>query len=299
MSLSKALALALASSITLLLANANPLPDKVRRDPPAPSAYPIGTACPNEWQYLNFNPDDPTDQAHLQQLHEVVCGYDIVPLIISGIDAGSHVNGVYLRYFPNSDAEDDYVANVLSVYRKLYPQDSGTNLGPLAATFVIDNKDFDDNCADSNLAYTNTDSIDDREKIHFCDLAYTRPDIYHMQCSSFDPYPSTKLDSLSRIALHEMCHYSSVGPESSVASQIVDSQNDDGNGAYNPERCHGLVDPAQDDQPAKTEINADSYAWMAVDAYWSFACSTTPADSPGYFQDPPHYGDSDDEDDPL
>jgi hypothetical protein len=106
-----------------------------------------------------------------------------------------------------------------------------------------------------------------------------------MQCDSFDTFPSTKLDSLSRIAMHEMLHYPSVGKQSEVEADIVDARNEDEIGAYGPVRCHGLVDP--DDDPAKTEINADSYAWMAVDAYWSFACSSTPGDHTGYFKDPP------------
>lgn len=71
-----------------------------------------------------------------------------------------------------------------------------------------------------------------------------------------------------------MTHYSSVGPPSALGQQIIDVTNADGYGAYDPDRCHGLIDPAQDDNPAVTEINADSYAWMAQDAYFSFACTT-------------------------
>lgn len=64
MSLSKVLSLAL----VIAVARASPVnnPSRVlRRDPPAPSTYPLGDSCSHEWQYLNFNPDDNTDKAHL------------------------------------------------------------------------------------------------------------------------------------------------------------------------------------------------------------------------------------------
>lgn len=80
------------------------------------------------------------------------------------------------------------------------------------------------------------------------------------------------MDSFSRIVLHEMTHYSSVGPETSLGLQIKDVRNADGTPAYNPSRAHGLLAPDQDDNPAVTEINADSYAWMSVDAWVSRLC---------------------------
>lgn len=148
------------------------------------------------------------------------------------------------------------------------------------------------------MAYTDIDPADDQEKIHFCDVSYNRPSIAGVDCTSLDVYASTKIDTLSRIALHEMTHYSSVGPASGLAAQIGDSINADGYYAYDPDRTHGLI--AQDKQPGLCEVNADSYAWMAADAYWSYACTTTPTDYAAFFQDPPPYepeSSSDDGDD--
>lgn len=100
------------------------------------------------------------------------------------------------------------------------------------------------------------------------------------------------MDAFSRIALHEMTHYSSVGPAVSLAQQIQDVTNADDSPAYDPPRAHGLVDPNQDDNPVVTEINADSYAWMSLDAWISRKCSPNSSgnDYAGYFtQDPPAY----------
>ena len=100
------------------------------------------------------------------------------------------------------------------------------------------------------------------------------------------------MDAFSRIALHEMTHYSSVGPATSLAQQIQDVTNADGEQAYDPPRVHGLFDPEQDDNPAVTEINADSYAWMSLDAWISRKCA---ADASGnnwalfFTEDPPPY----------
>lgn len=100
------------------------------------------------------------------------------------------------------------------------------------------------------------------------------------------------MDAFSRIALHEMRHYSSVGPATSLAQQIGDATNADGSPAYDPPRVHGLVDVNQDDNIAVAEINADSYAWMSLDAWISRKCSPNSSgnDYAGYFtQDPPKY----------
>lgn len=80
------------------------------------------------------------------------------------------------------------------------------------------------------------------------------------------------MDSFSRLALHEMTHYSSVGPKTSLADQIINVKNADGEPAYDPERVHGLLHQ-QDDQPGFPEINADSYAWMSLDAWISRKCA--------------------------
>lgn len=97
------------------------------------------------------------------------------------------------------------------------------------------------------------------------------------------------MDAFSRIVIGEMTKYSSVGPASSLASQIKDVLNADGVPAHDPPRLHGLLDPAQDANEVLTEINADSYAWMSLDAYISGRCGDL-FDSSNYFtQDPPAY----------
>ncbi|KAK5994168.1 hypothetical protein PT974_07610 [Cladobotryum mycophilum] len=249
MSLSKVLLVAL----FIAAANAKPLsPSKVvRAEAAAPSTFPLGDACGNEWKYLNFDPKNDAHKVHLQELYDVIC--------ISELRAISSWGQRPLR-------------------TARQPSTTGNS------------------CSDEGtLAYTSKDEDGDQgEKIHFCDIAFDRPTSGpDINCGRLDKYPSTKMDTFSRVALHETLHYSTVGPPSKLGEQIVDQQNDDGVAAYDPERAHGLNDIEQDNQSEKAEANVDNYAWMALDAWISYNCS--PEDHKqdawnSYFpDDPPKY----------
>lgn len=308
----------------------------VRRDPPAPSAYPLEDACDHEWQYLNFNPDDDTDKSRLEKLHDVICSGEMRTISSYGQLAAQSALVTYKRYFPESDDDDDtqgYVNDVLALIAGTSSTDGA--IGTVVGTFVVDNLGklprllagivscvfslslslFDSSCPlihfadfagnnpnepdctdEGTLGYTLTDELDDREKIHFCDPAYTRGKFTDVDCASLDPFPSTKMDTFSRIVLHEMTHSSSVGPDSSLENQIIDVKNTDGGFAYDPPRVHGLVDEDQDNQLALPENNADSYAWMALDTLISRDCSPPSTDDrwQDFFkEDPPPYEEED------
>ena len=120
---------------------ANPLlpPSKVRRDdPPAPSDYPLDEPCGGEWKYLNFDPKNSNDKTHLLQLHTAICT-DMDGILEGALDAVSHANKNYLRYFPPKDDDDDYPSQITDVLNKLYSTSSG-GIAPLIESFTIDNK---------------------------------------------------------------------------------------------------------------------------------------------------------------
>ena len=69
-------------------------------------------------------------------------------------------------------------------------------------------------CEDGRaLAYTLGDPLNEREKIYFCDILWEKGGAGNVDCDSLDLYPSEKMDAFSRVVLHEMTHYSLVGPE--------------------------------------------------------------------------------------
>ncbi|EME43030.1 hypothetical protein DOTSEDRAFT_72430 [Dothistroma septosporum NZE10] len=305
-----ALVQALILALSVPSSRASPLsvsPSRIaaRADPPAPSTYPLdGGACGNEWQYLNFDPTSDTDQAHLLTLHNVICSGEMRAISSWGATSAQDVNVPYKRYFPENDpddADDVTEENVYDVLIKIAGESSTDGMiGEVVGGFVIDNLDFNGDCASDSdtLAYTDTDTLDSREKIHFCSPSWTRPNIADLQCANFAAYASTAMDAFSRIALHEMTHYAVIGEAG--PGQIGDAKNDDGDYAYEPERVHALVE----ENPGLCEINADSYAWMSLETWLSQYCSSeadppTGRDDTDYFtEDPPAYepgtpGDSD------
>ena len=174
----------------------------------------------------------------------------------------------------------------------IFTNDRSTDDCRLVLDFGVDTGNTCEN--EEVLAYTAVDTLDDREKIHFCPLAYDRGTAADVSCSNLDKYPSTKMDTFSRIALHEMLHYKTMGMDSGVHSHIGDVMNADKVAAYDPERCFGLVDEDQDDNPGLAVVNADSYAWMSLDAWVSFNCiaEDRKEDYGSFFQlDPPEYED--------
>lgn len=145
-----------------------------------------------------------------------------------------------------------------------------------------------DDCISAfTFAYTLTDELDNREKIHFCDNAWTRGSANDVDCATLDPYPSTKMDAFSRIVIRQIISSTSVSQPSE--SPVTNVLNADGVPTYDPARAHGLVNPAQDAQGFLAVKNPDSYAWMSLDAFISRKCSLG-SDWSGYFtQDPPPY----------
>lgn len=139
---------------------------------------------------------------------------------------------------------------------------------------------------EGELGYTvNDEEGDGLDKIHFCPIAYEKPNLDSIDCGSLDSYPSEKMDTFSRVVLHEITHGRNVGPESELASRIIDKVNDDGEPAYDIRRAHALVD---EDRMLHT-INADNYAFMCLDAWVSWDC--TPRENrdawASFFPDPP------------
>ncbi|KAI9711783.1 MAG: hypothetical protein M1820_001928 [Bogoriella megaspora] len=271
----------------------------LRRHPPTPSTYPLGNACGNEWRYLNFNPSDKTDRKRLRKLHEVICDGELHKIASYGRKSAKGTLAPYKRYFPQSDDKNDFQAQVIEVLDLIAGSDSSHEMaGDIVRTFVVDNVDFDKDengasCDDEAVqAYTEIDNLDHREKIHFCNNSWKKLKAADVKCSSLKHYPSRRMETFSLIVLHEMTHYSSVGPKTSLGREIVDEENKDGKDAYYPRRVHGLLAKDQDDRPEKTVTNADSYAWMSLDAWISHLCSGSWIDNQwaSYFtQNPPAY----------
>ena len=136
-----------ALSLALLVAAAasSPVPNAptkvIRRDLPKPSSYPLGDACSHEWQYLNFNKDDPIDKAHLKKLHDVICSGEMRALSSYGAGSAERNLAPYKRFFPPSDDEDDYQKHVSGVLNLITGTSSTDGaIGSIVEKIIIDNK---------------------------------------------------------------------------------------------------------------------------------------------------------------
>lgn len=246
----------------------------VKRDDPSP--YPGGdtTEYTNEPLYLNFDTSNSDSLSRVQAIHYSF-GNEFNNLVVEGSSAvTADDQTIFNRFF--TDAPDG-TSDVEEIFDVLWDFTTYTAT-PLVATFIFDDNDFlglcDEtiggnpctNCdANSVGGYTGVDTEgDDREKTHFCATAFTWEQLHSITCDSLDTYPSIQMENLGRIMLHEFTHYSTVGPDTDIEALIVDALNKDNITAYYPSRAHGLDDPAQDNQPALAEVNADNYAWMAT-----------------------------------
>ena len=79
-------------------------------------------------------------------------------------------------------------------------------------------------------------------------------------CDHLGDRPTEMMNAITRIVIHKMSHYRSIGPASTLNALIVDQWNDDGGVAYGINRAFGLNDGGEDDEPGKAENNADNYA---------------------------------------
>jgi len=139
---SKILPLGLVVAIT----SASPIVNKptrlTRRDLPQPSSYPLAEPCKHEWKYLNFDPENETDKARLEQLHGLMCSGEIRGLASNGKYAAENISPSYKRFFPVTDDEDDWSdvqESVTAVLKLLRPEWSGDPVGEITETFIVDN----------------------------------------------------------------------------------------------------------------------------------------------------------------
>ncbi|KAI0140352.1 hypothetical protein BJ166DRAFT_116719 [Pestalotiopsis sp. NC0098] len=298
---------ALAVSV-LLASGAVATPTKTRNAPSRvaardtePSSYPggDGDACTNEFQYLNFDVSDDAQLTRVKAIHQAACTGLPQLLVLGYENLSDEDKTVFGRFFSNDDDTNDEVGQV---YSALVDTSNG-EFTSIVADMIIDNNDFQAYCTESggdggsddggeNLGYEDTDDADGLEKFHLCDTSFndfpTLPS--DNECGETLDHPDINMDSLSRLLLHEMLHYSTVG-EDIFGSRIVDVLNQDSERAYYPQRAHGLVDPDQDDDAASAVTNADSYAWHATNSYFKYACNNVeePGPNGGNWNDPPAY----------
>lgn len=137
------------AALLVACANGTPVyPSKViRDDDPKPSPFPLGEACGNEYQYLNFDPENDTDKKRLQKLHDVICMGELRALSSRGAEAATEVqdqgNLVYDVFFADDEEDEDEntPGSVHSVLMIIAGASSTEGMiGKAVGKMVVDNK---------------------------------------------------------------------------------------------------------------------------------------------------------------
>lgn len=158
---------------------------------------------------------------------------------------------------PSTDAR----AYVRSVWTQMFSPDATTPTPKnLISTFVSDKNDYANLCKPKTDAYFSKAS----GKFHVCDkgLAYTTK-AEDNSCDKLGSFVSTAMESTTGVLIHEFHHSDQVG------DKVTNSVGHIRDITYGPSNCMRLR-LGGDNQ--LTFVNADSYMWFALNAYYNNKC---------------------------
>ena len=122
-------------------------------------------------------------------------------------------------------------------------------------------EDIDNSCSGNKNECTRPDS----DIFHICPFGFQKPLNSEIASSTWDASCSANMRSVPMILLHEMTHVTDIGAAVRGTLGIIDLAS----GAY---ACFQLDDDGKGD-------NAQNYAWLAGDAYWSRKCDVSLSDA--------------------
>lgn len=273
------------------LVSAAPTPDRTvdkRDDPPVVtvtvvpiplSPYPDNPYT-NEFQYINYDESKDEDKNTRTTIHKAFGDWPAMMQKALESIANSE-DTTFDRWFPQ-DVDVPGNANpidargyVSGVFRQLLQPDANSPAAKEAIKNTVNDKnDFgksgQGNCGDTTKAYTSSST----NTFHVCPAGLALPTAAtDIQCSSLGDKVSQDMRSLTATLVHEFMHLDAAGDSApNSAGHIKDV-------IYNPSNCHRLRNAKSRSNQQKTFINADSYKWLAVNAYYNSVCGKS-------FQDP-------------
>ncbi|KAI9802277.1 MAG: hypothetical protein M1833_001783 [Piccolia ochrophora] len=220
-------------------------------DDPKPSDYPYGDAFTNEFKWLNWDKEDEDHKKDAKKIHDAFGEWR--DLVKEGAVAAADKDGaIFKRWFGKQDDPDE----IKNVFGNMW---SGSSATKEVKEMVCDRKDFKDSCTKNPTwnAYTMADT----GHFHICPKGMKGGLASENKCGDLDDSCSSKMRSLSLTLLHEMTHYNRIGSDARGEIAVIDVKS----GAYD---CFKLSNDDKGD-------NAQNYAWLAADAYYSKTCDKT------------------------
>lgn len=176
---------------------------------------------------------------------------------------------------PGRDQSIDARGYVSGVFRQLLQADATSPAAKEAIKNTVNDKnDFGNsgkgNCGASTKAYTSSST----NTFHVCPAGLALPtSATDVKCSNLGDKVSDDMRSLTSTLVHEFMHLNAAGDSApNSAGHIKDI-------IYGPSNCHRLRNTKSRSNQQKAFINADSYKWLAVNAYYNSVCGKD-------FQDP-------------
>lgn len=272
-SVRSSLAALLFASATLAAPNPHPNPEPVTTITVSPvpatvaaSEYPNPTT--NEFKYVNYDEKSDEDKGDRYIVHAAFIPF--APVLQAAISSvANSADDTYKRWFPDNVKHDgkpstDGRAYVANVYRRvLAPDATKPTPQPRVKDLIHDHRDFGDGCKDKTRAYM----VGANGQFHICKPKglLDQPMIADKaNCSKLGTQVSEDMQSLSGTIIHEFMHWNEVG------EKVPDSVGHITDVIRGASSCMRLADGAD---KQKTFINADSYKWMALNAYYNNVCN--------------------------
>ncbi|KAM0690173.1 hypothetical protein Q7P36_008940 [Cladosporium allicinum] len=234
----------------------------------------------NEFQYINYDDSKDEDKKTRTTIHNAF--KDWPAMMQKALESIANSDDkTFDRWFPDDvdvpgkDQPIDARGYVSGVFRQLLQADATSPIPKEAIKNTVNDKndfgkDGKGNCGATTKAYTRAST----NTFHVCPAGLALPTAAtDIDCSKLGDKISQDMRSLTATLVHEFMHLNAAGDSApSSAGHIKDV-------VYNPSNCNRLRNAKSHVNQQKTFINADSYKWLAVNAYYNSACGKE-------FQDP-------------
>lgn len=270
------------------LVSAAPTPDKTidKRVPqvtvtviPIPLAPYPDKPYTNEFQYINYDDSKDEDKKTRTTIHNAFG--DWPAMMQKALESiANNEDKTFDRWFPENVGADESNAidargYVSGVFRQLLQADANSPAAKEAIKNTINDKndfgqDGKGNCGSTTKAYTKAST----NTFHVCPAGLALPTAAtDVKCSDLGDKVSEDMRSLTATLVHEFMHLNAAGDSApNSAGHIKDV-------IYGSSNCHRMRNAKSRGNQQKAFVNADSYKWLAVNAYYNSVCGKD-------FQDP-------------
>jgi len=227
----------------------------------------------NEFQYINYEEGEEVDRNTRTQIHTAF--RDWPAMMQKAVESIANTDDhTFDRWFPedvdvpSNNNPIDARGYVSGVFRQLLQADADSPAAKDVIKRLMNDKvDYGNkgngNCGKDTRAYTTRKVL----KFHVCPAGLALPRAAaDIQCSDLGDKVSRAMESLTSTLVHEFMHIREAG------DQAPNSAGHIGDPAYGPSSCHRIRRSRHRSQSQKTFINADSYKWLAVNAYYNSVC---------------------------